>query len=1845
MIKLSNRLTALSISAIILLVATATSCNRIIRHKAPSTEFATFIKAYTGGVISDKSTIKVQLTSQLAQVQLNTAINEKYFTFSPSIKGTTKWTSPTTLEFVPDPGALKPGRTYKGILRLDKLMKISDRKLKHFPFSFMISRKEAAFAINEVVIPESDPAIANVNGEIFLSESLDIDAVKSMIEFNYPSDSATLEISAGNNGDNFKFAINGLIRDKVERKLSVNLKPGDSGFNAKSSTEVAIPAKGHFAVLSADLIESKDPHIRIQFTEPLNQDTDKTGLITIDNVTDYRLQVNDNIVNVYYNGRDNNPLILNISQGLKSYEGTSLEGDFVASFSPEELKPSVSIPFSGNILPDAKMLILPFQAVNLKAVDLSIIKIYENNVLMFLQDGQESYNIRRAGRLIYKRCIRLDSDPTKDLHKWQDFAVDLSGLFKQEPGALYRIRLSFKQDYSLYGKNNGLGTRSASEELIDISSGDMTDEDIATWDIPEAYYYDSIDWSQYKWKDRDNPLTPSYYLERYRDCECTLMTSNIGLTAKYAGNDILWVSASDIITGKPIYGVDFEVFNFQLQKIGSGKADSEGFEEIKLKGKPFVVVARKNNSTSYLTVTEGTENSLSRFDVGGRKLEKGLKAYIYGERGVWRPGDTLHLCMILADKINPVPDSHPAVMELYTPQGQFYTKQICGNAINGFYTYTIPTQSEDPTGVWNAYFKVGGATFHKSLNIESIKPNRLKVNINIKEKVLKGEQQAHIGISSNWLTGSIASGLKTKAEMHLSSGGTYFKGFEGYYFTDPSREFGGIDVTLVDSRLDQNGEYGKNVKMPSADGAPGMLNANIVCSVEEPGGDASYSTLSIPFSPYSGYVGIKLPKHEDDKYIETDTDTYFPVTVVDCNGKRIAGHQIEYRIYKMQWTWWWESKASEIDSYVNGTGAEMIASGNMTSGNTDMKIPFRINYPEWGRYLIYVKDMSSGHASGGMVYVDWPAYRGRSDKKDPTSLTMLTFSTDKKSYEIGETATVYIPGTEKGKALVSLENSTKVISREWVSTTGNNETAYSFKITPEMAPNFYVHITLIQPHKHNGNDLPIRMYGAQRVLVSNKESRLEPIISMPETIHPEEEFSIKVKEKTGKPMTYTLAIVDEGLLDLTAFRTPDPWNEMYAPEALGVKTWDLYDKIIGAYTGQYPPMLSIGGDLQIRLGSRKDNRFNPVVKFIGPFTLKKGGTETHRIKLPMYVGSVRVMLVAGGGKAYGNAEKTVPVISPLMILPTLPRTIGTGEEVVLPVNVFAMEKGIHNVNMTVSTEGALKVNGNGKSEITFDNPGDKLVRFGLKTNGEGPAKVTISASAGSYKVKETISIDVRNSNPPVTEVHTAAINAGESQTLHYTPFKSDGTQTACLEIKGFPSINFNAIFDFVKNYEYNCTEQISSRGISLLYSMESLSEGKSAEAKKLIPELLQSLYSRQLADGGFAYWPGNSSADEWASSMAGHFMTEAANQGYDVNKGVLANWKKFQERSSRNFRLSESKYLNDLTQAYRLYTLASAGSPDNGAMNRLKESQNLSEQARWMLASAYALCGKKQISEGLIQGLGNEPEYRASNITYGTPLRDKAIILESLVLTDKMDEALTLASEVASTFSESRNSSQETAFVCVAMGRIAGRSVAKDIDIEIAQGTKVTKANGEDTSKPIDITSEEGEVTVKNDSDGSIYATIVTVHTSDSHKIDAASSGLRISVSYLSENGTPVYPFSIRQGSEFTAVIKVTSTDLSADRRNIALTQMIPSGWEITNDRLLGNNAIVSSRDSYTYHDIRDDRNVWYFDLDRGMSKTFKTRLRASYEGRFILPSVKCEAMYEPEVFACTASGNAEVTR
>ena len=1861
-------------------IAGFSSCKSNQKDIIPSAEYAPYVNAYTGGVISQNSTIRIELTQDQPMVDLNQELKDNPFSFSPSLKGKTYWVSNNTIEFVPEEGALKPGAFYEGTFHLGDFVDV-DKKLEEFNFSFRVQERNFSIHTDPITVTATQPDQVTVTGEIRFSDVVKKEEVEKMLTAGSEKNkSYPIEITQTDHPTRYAFSISQITREAEDYQLEITAKGNPAGIDRTQNESILIPAKNSFRFLSAVRIDQPENGIEIIFSDPVSNTQDLKGLIDVPEVSSSIFQIKENKVFVYFEAGKQNKLTLNIHEGIRNSQDKPLGTSHSISFSELNLIPQVEMATSAAILPDSKSLIIPFRAVNLYAVDLSVIRIFENNVLMFMQNNSLSSanELRRSGRLVYKKTLWLAKDSSKDVHRWEDYSIDLAGLIHQEPGAIYRVILSFRQEYSAYpcggseNKEMQFADNKSSDNLTKVSGETLSEDDEAVWDTPETYYYYNgsvpMDWSQYRWTERDNPCHPSYYMNSDRIAACNIFASNLGMIVKRNSLNKLWIAVNNILDTKPVAKAQVTIYNFQLQPIGKGETNGEGLVEITPKRVPFIAVAEADKQKAYVRVVDGEEQSVSRFDVGGKDIQKGLKGFVYGERGVWRPGDTLHISFMLEDREKRIPDKHPVALEIYNPRGQFYTKMISTQGTNGFYTFAVPTQADDPTGLWNAYVKVGGTAFHKGLRIETIKPNRLKITLALPTILQASSKDVYAPLTSSWLTGATASRLKAKVEMSLSKVNTQFKNYGQYLFNNPATDFTTVRADVFNGVLDGEGRAGVNIQLPVATGAPGMLNATLTTRVFEPGGDASIYSQTVPFSPFTSYVGINLNQPKG-KYIETDKDHVFDIVTVNDQGQPVNRSNLEYKIYRISWSWWWENGEESFGTYINNSSITPVASGNLQTTGGKASFKFRINYPDWGRYLVYVKDRESGHATGGTVYIDWPDWRGRSNKTDPSGIKMLAFSLDKDSYEIGETATAIIPAAAGGRALVSLENGSTVLQQQWLEVSDQGDTKLTFKITPEMAPNVYLHISLLQPHAQTVNDLPIRMYGIAPVFVTNRQTILQPQIKMPEVLRPETDFNVTVSEKSGKPMTYTLAIVDDGLLDLTNFKTPDPWNEFYAREALGIRTWDMYDDVLGASSGRYSSLFSTGGDASLKPADAKANRFKPVVKFIGPFYLAKGKQQTHTLKLPMYVGSVRAMVVAGQDGAYGNAEKTAFVRTPLMLLSTLPRVLSTQEEITVPVNVFAMENQVKNVTVSLEASGAgVQITGNRQQSLTFDQPGDQLAYFTLKTGSKtGKATIHLTASGNGQQTKETIEIEVRNPNPVVTLRNSQWIEAGQEAELSYTlAGSSSANNQVQLEVSRIPSVDISRRFDFLYNYQHHCTEQLTSKALPLLFvsQFKAVDEQEAEKIKTNVQEAIRQIYARQLPNGGFVYWPGNAVADEWITSYTGMFLTLAQEKGYAVHPNVLNKWKRFQRAAAQNWRMPQEAsnwqiWQSELQQAFRLYTLALAGAPEYGAMNRMKEQPGLSIQAKWRLAAAYALTGKMKPAGELVYNAETTViPYSSMNLIYGSSDRDEAMILETLILMKRDRDALQQAKKVSQNLAqENWFSTQSTAFALIAMGRLA-EQLSGTLDFTWSWNGKqqpAVKSAKAVFEKEIATSPKSGTVSVKNQGKGALSVDLITRTQLLNDTLPAIADNIRLDVKYTDMAGSPISVEDIRQGTDFMSAVTLSNISGTSDYSNLALTHIIPSGWEIYNERMIvpeasssnsnEANTPESSAGKYTYKDIRDDRVLTYFDLRRGESKTFTVRLQATYAGNFILPAIQCEAMYDAAVQARTKAGRTTVSR
>jgi uncharacterized protein YfaS (alpha-2-macroglobulin family) len=1852
-----------------------------------------YITSFSSGFVSVHSDFRVQLAFNKSDWKPNQELDDDLFDISPSVSGKVVALSNNTVAFIPKE-KLEQNTLYQITLHLSKITNKVPKELSDFNFSVKTIKQD--FIVNTEDLQSYSKDWYYLNGTMKTADNLSYEDAQKIIQVTQNDSKLKIKFDkALSTPTSFKFMIDSIQRFENDSQITIEWDGDDVDIDQKGSAKFPIPGKNQFKVLTIKVGDVNNQSILINFSDPLKKDQDFKGLVAIENTNNLKFSTMGNVLKVYYEqepeksavdkGSDAQTVdvaavdtaavavdttavvdtesaveattaiteqsfsgskLVEVFQGIESIDGYKMKSNYSERLLFEQIKPGVKLLKNGTILPSSNNLKINFEAANLNAVDVKVYKIYKNNIMQFLQDNElnGTRNLRQVSQAIAKSTIELKQNNLLDYTKWNTYALDISKIITPEPGAIYRVEFSYKKKYSLYKCTS---TSSDDEEDSNGEEAEEQDENDVNYSgtSEDDYYYEQ----ESDWRESEDPCTDYYFYNT--KIGTNILATDLGVIAKRGTDKSIVVAVSDIVSTDAVSGATVDLYNYQQQKIASATTDSDGVASFQLEKYAYFAIVTKGEQSTYVKLDDELSLSVSNFDVSGETLQKGLKGYIYGERGVWRPGDTIYLSFILNDNANKLPASHPVKLKMNDPNGK--TVYECVQKLNelNHYKFIIPTEDNDLTGNWEAVVSIGGARFYKSIKIETIKPNRLKIKNSFNETILSAGKNNINNIQVLWLHGAVAKDLKTEVQAKFSQQVTTFKGFSNYNFDDPTRKFSTEEVNIFSGKVDANGRASIPINPTIQGQAPGMLRAAFITKVYENGGDVSTDVASTTYSPYKTYVGIKAPEPNKYGMIETGKNNRFDFITVDEMGKPKAVRNLEIRVYKLESRWWWDASHDNMSSY--NTANSTIAYKNYTI-NTDGQgrgsIAFEVREEEWGNYLIRASDPNDGHATGVKVYIDMPWWSGKSRNTDGESATMLRFNTDKTKYAVGDAAKIFFPSSEGGRAMISIENGTKVLKTLW-SKTSKGETKVELPITGDMAPNVYVSISLLQPHASTKNDSPIRMYGIVPIEVVDKNTVLEPQLTMPNVLRPEQTVNVKVSEKHGKHMTYTIAVVDDGLLDLTRFKTPNAWDSFYVREALGVRTWDIYDDVIGAYGGKVNQVFSIGGDADSGGGkAKKANRFKPVVMYFGPFELGKGESKNHKIKLPKYIGSVRTMVVAADAKtsAYGMAEKTTQVRSPLMILASLPRKISPSEQVTIPVTLFATEKQIKNVTLQIKTNNSVKVIGPTSQKVSFSQPDEKMAYFNLAVGAvTGIGKIDIIATSGKEKSTYTVEIDVTNPNP-VTNAYTDVVIAPNStKTINWKTFGVPGSNKAKMEVSSVPTIDFGRRLDYLIQYPHGCVEQTTSSVFPQLYLTDvmDLDAVRKQNIQQNVTAAIQKLGGFQLPSGGFSYWPGSSYADDWGSSYAGHFLIEAEKKGYVLPIAFKLKWIGYQQKMAKQWRF-DKQYGNDFAQAYRLYTLAVAGVADLASMNRLRETVGISNESKLRLAASYALvkqnaAGMALLSKSFIDEQNDGYYY----YYYGSAERNRAMALETLILLGQKQQAFAMATKLAKNLSSDQwMSTQTTAYGLYAMAKFAKSNGSKGVSVQFTNGGKPQLINTAKTvaQRNLVITSGANSITLKNNKKNTLFVRLLNSGILPVGSEKVIQNNVTASVVFKDRKGKAINVSKIAQGTEFYA--EVTLTNRKNERvENIALTQILPSGFEIVNTRYTDFGDSTSNVADYI--DIRDDRANYYFNLRGAETRQFKILLNASYLGKYYLPGLQCEAMYDNDFLARTKGQWVEVVK
>lgn len=1786
------------------------------------------VESYTSGLISETEPLRFKFVQGLKmKKQFGEELPSKLFEITPKVAGHAIWIDKNTIGFQFDENP-KESTPYNVDFNIGTLIEMPANE-RVMQTSFILKKQD--FEVGGISYQNDENGKCSYIIDLKFAKPINSSSTVSLL------DKKTLEsyeCSAKEvSKTDVQLVVSNINRTENDYEINIEIDGKSLGINRSVKKTLTIPTEGEFKIVTYN-IDIKESKIDVCFSDELSKNQNLTGMIEFTNNIPFTASIDGNRLSVfcsktyyYYEDFD-----MTIRYGVVSTKGNRLVNDFIINgINLKSLKPQVKWSDDGVIVPEVGNATISFDAICLNQVILRIIKIYDSNIMSFLQeDGLKNAYGRtcRVGRLVKK--IRIPLEQT-NYDSWKTYNINLSDYVDLKAGDMYQINLDFDMTCYPYACDNEKVAKGYNENYWDNENYDY-----------RVYYYDDYDY--------DNPCSRSFY--NYVDIRKNLYVSNLALTAKGSDENFIDVFVKNITDANPKPGVSLYLYDYQLQITGESSTDNDGYARVAFTNKPFCLVAEASDGNkSYLPLDKNKSLSLSKFDVSGNAVEHEVDGFVYSNRDVWRPGDSIQLNLMISDKNDYFSNDYPVIMEVIDPNGRLYLKKANNSPVGKIYAFTINTLATDPTGTWNARFKIGSQVFSKNLRIETVKPNRLKIDfesgklisLNAKEKVM---------LHSERLNGLNVKDLKAEVSVILSNAKITFKGFEKYDFDCVANDFYSREVSLFSAALNAEGKAMISFDALKDISAPGFMKATYNIKVFESSGEFSITSRSGKISPFCRYVGVMLPetKSKWGDYYFTNDDWKFDVAVVNEDGSLAQNEtELEYQLYKLDNYWWWDNDYYDLMRYVRGSYKRPVKSGVLEAKNGRTSLTLNIKDADWGSYLLVVSDPIGKHTFSKVISFDWADGARSSSVGDAPAL--ITLKTDKDCYNVGETMKVSFPANENSKAIVTVETSSKVIKVIHVQDLDKDATV-SIPVSEEMLPNAYVSVSLIQPFR-NENGMPIRMYGVAPFKVSDSKAIINPVVEVPENATSNKAIDIKVSEKQGNKMYYTVAVVDEGILGLTGYKTADPCGHFFSKRALGVKTWDNYDYIVSAITDMMQGTLAAGGDLFIKPEATLLERFQAVATMMGPFELEAGKSDIQHFNIPDYNGSLRVMVVATNGKdAFGSTQKNVTVKDKIMILPTAPRVIGIGDEVVVNMKVIASEFAGKSANINVKLEN-LEAKNNIPASVSLDKNGEADIAFSVKAKEiKGNAKITMNVSCNGFESVKSVAMPIRMPSSNKYNSVKQEIKPNETATLHIDCQGFDGTiETKLVANTGIPVDIFKHI-DYLTSYPYGCLEQTVSKAFPQLYlhNLAALDETTKAEMKTNIENVIANMNAYLLPDFSMTSWPNGNYVDAWSEIYALHFLVEARNQGYNVANSLIDGMIKRQTNRAKAWNFSVDAPNVETIQAYRLFVLALNNTAEIGAMNRFKELEIKFPLTKALTAASYALVGKANMASDLIPTIDFNAKDWTSDyyITLGSKVRDMSMcIYAEMLANDNAEMVQNDIEELCRILGSDRwIDTQTTAMAMFVLGKYAEKLGIKDnsISLVVKEGDKTENITTNKNSITYNIQSKCGDnsVTVTNNGTESVFITLFTKGKVTEYQREDDGAWYDMTVKYFDKEGNEINTAQIKQNTDFDVVITVSNPHEYQVTEN-ALSYHAASGWEIVNSRLFGDNSRNEAQAKHI--EYQDDCVNFFFDMTPYDTKTFRLSMNAAYEGTFMIPSVTCEDMYNNQIWHTTAAKKTTVVK
>jgi uncharacterized protein YfaS (alpha-2-macroglobulin family) len=1340
-----------------------------------------------------------------------------------------------------------------------------------------------------------------------------------------------------------------------------------------------------------------------------------------------------------------------------------------------------------------------------------------------------------------------------------------------------------------------------------------------------------------------------------------LLLTDLGAVAKLGPGEVLvWVSSLEDLS--PVADAKVTLLSDQNQTLAAGRTDGSGVWRVYdpkalAKGTPYMVTIEKGNDFSFLLLGQMAIDSTG-LDVGGAAAAgEGYTAYLYGERDIYRPGEKAEGLAIVRDGSLRIPPSMPALLRHRDPQGRELETRRVVTGDKGLAPFAFELPAYSLTGPHTLELEVAEKVIGQyRFQVEEFVPDRIAVEIvPPKENVGPGQTLAY-QVQSDYLFGAPAAGLPVETRVRLVDSTFAPKGFEGFSFRDDDRKLQDNEILSQEGKLGDDGRASFEVEMPAGAPVPSSLEAVITARVQEQGGRGVAALTRLQVHPYPYYVGIKKTGGEES-FADPGKPAAFEYVAVSPDGKEVPSGGLRADLFEDRWNTVLRKTSGGTWRYETTRDPVLVASTTIGPGKS--RGGFEMTPRRYGSYRVVLTDPETQAAAQVEFYA---AGWGTSPwaMKNPSRLEL---DLDKAEYAAGDTAVVQVRAPFAGKLLVTVERD-RVLDTAVYELKGNTA-KIELPVRAGYRPNAYVTATLVRPVGDLEPGSAGRAWGAVPLNVDRAVNHLAPQIAAPDQMRPNRELAISVK--AAPRAVVTVAAVDEGILQLIAQRTPDPFDLFYRKLALGVTSYDTFSLLLPELKG----LAAGGGEGAEGRGqyvrTEGIRRVQPVAFWSGPLTADKNGDVKAVFKVPEFQGALRVMAVAIDGDRFGSSFRLTRVRAPLVLLPTLPRILSFGETLQVPVTVRNDTGKPGTIQVGLAAQGPVSVEKPAVQSIDVPVGREKTVYFTVKTgNVSGNVHFVATAAGNGEQSRSATDVGIRPDLPEITVEDAGAVNQAtlEIPAKNSASYRPE-TLRRTLRIGPVPLVQFAGKLEHLLHYPYGCIEQTTSSAFPLIYigDLAKAFDPEVFDPKKghadpaaLVQAGLSRIATMQLPSGGFSMWPGGRETHPWGSVYATHFLVEARRAGHPVSDSLYRNalgWLAGEVKAKGTYGSDELQRM-----VYGLYVLSRAGKPDLGTMDfiRQKHAAELAAESRALLAAAYAAAGNPRATQSLAANVGAVAEIpeiqRQTGGNFNSAIRNRALLLLALLDADPQSPRIPqlvdrLARDAQASTQYYWWTTQEESFTLLALGQFVQRQAKQPP----YSGTVFVggKALDKITNRMVGFPDIAGTGAIRIQMDpgykpGAAFYSVLTRGVPTDEAFHPVSAGLEVQREMLNRDGGALDLANVRQGD--LVAIRTRVRSVSGPIQNVVIVNLLPSGLEVENPRLQTTEQLPWVTDANlqpAYMDLRDDRILLFADLPADSWQTFYTLVRAVSPGQFRLPPVQVEAMYNPALRATGERGRMEV--